>query len=468
MRDAEINLRSVRVAVSCSIGIMLASGTAIIGTFGIFMLPILHDFHWGRAQISGVVMTMSCTTALLAPLLGKIQDRWGVRRILLPGIVLYAVAVMLLSTAHGSLAQFYLLFFGVGVAAALISIVPYTKVISEWFHRTRGIMLALVGAGVAVGASLLPQLARVLILRFGWRGGYIGIGLLILVINFPVQLLNLKESPRGQATHPKLDDAGSELDRGLGLAAWQIRQSRIYWSLIAVIFMTTFVVGGVLPHLVPMLIDRGIPPAQATNAMTIYILGGIAGRVTMGRLLDCFRSPAIIVPFYLLAISGLFILYTASSPLMLVLSGSLIGMCSGAEAEFGPYLHSRYFGVRAFAETYGLQFMFLAVANGLGPVVMGAVFDRNGSYWKMFFIHAILLAAAAGLLLTLRPYAHAVGSHGAVETRREGGGLRSRSFSIRSTSKVQMDQKSHGAGFEVMPDSVPAEGSQVPGCGRDQ
>ena len=58
MKDAEINFRSVRVAITCSIGIMMASGTVIIGSFGVFMLPILHDFHWGRAKVSGVVMTI--------------------------------------------------------------------------------------------------------------------------------------------------------------------------------------------------------------------------------------------------------------------------------------------------------------------------------------------------------------------------------------------------------------------------
>jgi MFS family permease len=405
MRDAEINFHSVRVAVSCSIGIMLASGTAIIGTFGIFMLPILREFHWGRAQISGVVMTMSCTTALLAPLLGKLQDRWGVRRILLPGIVLYAASVMLLSTARGAIAQFYLLFFFVGVAATLISIVPYTKVISEWFHRTRGIVLALVGAGVSVGASLLPQLARVFIGHFGWRGAYVGIGLLIICVNLPVQSLFLTESPGKNIALPN-DLRKNEISSDLwGMTAPEIRKSRTYWTLIASVFLTTFVVGGVLAHLVPMMVDRGIRSVEATNALTLYILGGIAGRLTMGRLLDRFSSPRVVFPFYLIAIAGLIVLYTAKDARVLALSGALIGVCSGAEAEFGPYLHSRYFGLRAFAETYGLQFMFLAVANGLGPVAMGAVYDFSGSYWKMIFVQILLLAVAAGLLLSLRPYA---------------------------------------------------------------
>jgi len=445
MRDAEINFRSVRVAITCSIGIMMASGTVIIGSFGVFMLPILHDFHWGRAKVSGVVMTMSCTTALLAPLLGKLQDRWGVRRILLPGIVLYAAAVMLLSSARGSVAQFYLLYLLVGVTAAMISLVPYTKVISEWFHHRRGTVLALVGAGVAVGASLVPQLARVLIAHFGWRGAYIGLGLLIVCVNLPVQGLFLREKPVAKSVL-RLEVASPQLgQQGWGMTAPEIRRSRTYWTLIAGIFLTTFVVGGVLAHLVPMMIDRGLASAEATTALTIYIQSGIVGRLTMGRLLDRFRSPAIIFPFYLLAICGLFVLYTAANPHMLVLSGALIGVCSGAEAEFGPYLHSRYFGVRAFAETYGLQFLFLAVANGLGPVVMGFAFDRSGSYGKMFVVHTVLLAIAATLLLSLRPYAEIAGGKEAAADRpaqriRRLVGLWSRGF-----SKPRIEQKNQEA-----------------------
>ena len=445
MRDAEVNSRSVRVAISCSIGIMLASGTAIIGTFGIFMLPILREFHWGRAQISGVVMTMSCTTALMAPVLGKLQDCWGVRKILLPGIVLYAASVMLLSTARGAIAQFYLLYFLVGIAATLISIVPYTKVISQWFHRTRGIVLALVGAGVSVGASLLPQVARIFIGQYGWRGAYVGIGLLIVGVNLPVQILFLKESPPKSAASPNEFRSEETSPEVRGMTAPEIRRSGIYWTLIGSIFLTTFVVGGVLAHLVPMMVDRGIRSAEATNALTLYILGGIAGRLTMGRLLDRFSSPRVVFPFYLIAIAGLFILYTARDPRVLALSGALIGVCSGAEGEFGPYLHSRYFGLRAFAETYGLQFMFLAVANGLGPVAMGAVYDLSGSYWRMIFVHITLLAVAAGLLLSLSPYARVAHDQKTTQVRRKNHADRFFGVRFGRVARVRIGQENQGA-----------------------
>jgi MFS family permease len=403
MSHSEFNLHSIRVAVVCSIGIMLASGTVIIGTFGVFMLPILHDYHWGRAAISGVVMTMSCTTALLAPLLGKLQDRWGIRRILIPGIVIYAGAVMLLALANGSIYEFYLQFFLVGVAAALISIVPYTKVVSQWFHRTRGLVLALVGVGVSIGASLIPQLSRLLIAEFGWRGAYVGLGLLILGVNLPVQGFFLKEDPRGARRFSPAAEGSQETS--VGFTAPEIRRSRTYWTLVAIIFLTTFVTGGVMAHVVPMMRDRGISSAKATDALTIYILGGITGRLVMGKLLDGSKSPRIAIPFYILAAAGLIVLYNVRRVDLFVVSGALIGICGGAESELGPYLHSRYFGLRAFAETYGLQFLFLAVANGLGPVAMGAVFDATGSYQWMLVIHLVLLLTAASLFLSLRPYA---------------------------------------------------------------
>jgi MFS family permease len=415
MSDSELNFRSIRTAVVCSIGIMLASGTVIIGTFGIFMLPILHDYHWGRAAISGVVMTMSCTTALLAPLLGKFQDRWGIRRILIPGIVIYAATVMLLAVANGSIYEFYLQYLLVGVAATLISIVPYTKVVSEWFHRTRGLVLALVGVGVSIGASLIPQFSRILIGRFGWRGAYIGLGLLILIVNLPVQGFLLKEAPEGRRRPSPAAEDSPETLRAWRWTAPEIRRSRIYWTLIAIIFLTTFVTGGVMAHIVPMMRDHGISSAQATNALTIYILGGIAGRLLMGKLLDGSKSPRIAIPFYFLAVAGLVVLYNVKSIDLFVASGALVGVCGGAEAEFGPYLHSRYFGLRAFAETYGLQFLFLAVANGLGPVAMGAVFDATGSYQWMLAIHVVLLVAAATLFLSLRPYAAGASPHGITE-----------------------------------------------------
>lgn len=383
---------------------MLASGTSIIGTFGMFMLPILKEFGWGRARISGVVMAMSCTTALLAPLFGRLFDRWGVRRIVLPGIVLFASAVMLLSLASGSVAQFYFLFFLVGVSASFISIVPFTKVVSSWFDKQRGVVLAFVGAGVSLGAAVLPHIARYFIAHWGWRFAYIGIGLVILAINLPVQFFWLREGAAASSTNRAPAGEKRQLAEPNGMSAARVRRAPTYWVLIAIIFLTTFAVGGISPHMAPLMIGRGLSAQAAASTLSMYVLGGVGGRLLMGKLLDCFRTPRVALPFYLAAVAGVILLQAAHSATVFALSGVLIGICLGAEGEMAPFLLSRYFGLKSFAEIYALLFLFLAFANGVAPVAVGAVFDATGSYRIALHSAGAVLAVSAALFCLLGPY----------------------------------------------------------------
>ncbi|MEI9963493.1 MAG: hypothetical protein WDM92_01010 [Caulobacteraceae bacterium] len=183
-----------------------------------------------------------------------------------------------------------------------------------------------------------------------------------------------------------------------GLDAKEVRRTPTYWLLAAVQIFTTFATGGIIAHLAPMMIDRGETATKGAEALALCTLGGTGGRLLMGLLLDRFRSPRIAVPFALGAVGGVLLLIYARSAPQFVAAGMLISVCMGAEGELAPYLHSRYFGLKAFAETFGLQFLFLAFANGVGITAMGAVFDAAGSYRPLLWAHAVLFSLVAGRL----------------------------------------------------------------------
>lgn len=399
MHVSEFNRRSTGSAFACTVGTMLASGTTIIGTFSVFMLPILAEFGWGRAKISGVMMTMSCTSALLSPLVGRLLDRWGVRRVVLPGFLLFALAVMGLSRASENVVLFYLAFLTVGVPAALISIVPYVKVVSAWFNHRRGLVLALVGVGATLCGSQMPPLARWLIDGHGWRGAYLIMGVAILLIGLPILWALLHEPARRTERTAQASDPLQQ-----GMSAAQIRRDPTYWLLIAILFLSTFAVGGTLGHMVPLMVDRGLTPAQAALALSIFPLGSVIGRLGMGFLLDHFRTPRVALPFFAAAMLGLLLLQSGESLGQFVAAGALLGLCLGAEGESAPYLHSRYFGLKAFAETFGLKFMFLAIGNGVGILAMGAAHDLFGDYRPLLWVFLGLFVLTLIFLLLLGPY----------------------------------------------------------------
>jgi MFS family permease len=80
----------------------------------------------------------------------------------------------------------------------------------------------------------------------------------------------------------------------------------------------------------------------------------------------------------------------------------LLGVGLGSEADIAPYLLAQYCGRKHFSVLYGLTWTAYAVGGATGPLVVGRLYDRVGSYQPRFIVGlacVALLAAASSLLL---------------------------------------------------------------------
>ena len=100
-----------------------------------------------------------------------------------------------MSFLPNSLLYFYGVYIVAGVAGGGSSTMPYSKVVSHWFDKQRGLALALAAMGAGLGSLIMPPFAQGLISGLGWRGAYLVIGATVFVITIPVVVLWLKERP---------------------------------------------------------------------------------------------------------------------------------------------------------------------------------------------------------------------------------------------------------------------------------
>src|SRR5689334_24312461 len=126
------------------------------------------------------------------------MDRWSIRRVALPGLVLYAAFMCLLGISPASLLIFTILFALAEAASSIQTPIGYAKAIAAWFDRRRGLALGIAMSGVGLGGFVMPQLAQVLIDRVGWRGAYPTLGLLTLAVAFPLVALWIREPRPGE------------------------------------------------------------------------------------------------------------------------------------------------------------------------------------------------------------------------------------------------------------------------------
>ena len=203
-----------------------------------------------------------------------------------------------------------------------------------------------------------------------------------------------------------LAEAGPPEDTG-GLTLAEALKTRTFWIILAAIALGAGCMTAIFAHVVPMLLDRGVPAEQATTVLATFSLVTAGWQIGMGYMLDRIPKPWIAAPFYLLALVGLVLLESTSSYPLLLLSGMLMGLGLGTEYGVLPYFLSRYFGVKHYGAISGSMYAVIVLTQGLTPFLMDLVFDMTGAYDSAIFAICIGLVAGAVLITRLIPF-HAV------------------------------------------------------------
>src|SRR5713101_7748729 len=184
------------VVLAAGVGLALHAGPIIAATFGVFFKPLSQEFGWSRAEVSLAFSLATLVGSGAVLVVGRLVDRFGARKVILPSVVLFGLGVLSLSSLSPFLWHFYALYLVLGIVGSGTTPVAYSQVISHWFDQRRGFALALAISGSSVGAFIMPPLTQALITAVGWRQAYVVLGLLIIGGTLPVVGLLLKESPQ--------------------------------------------------------------------------------------------------------------------------------------------------------------------------------------------------------------------------------------------------------------------------------
>ena len=385
------------------LGLLVGNGPIMQFTFGVLLTPVSREFGWNRGTVSSALVAGLWTTGVATPVIGRLVDRFGIRVVAMPAIVVFSLATASVALVPASPAAFTALYALMGLAAAGQTPLVYAKAISARFDQKRGLALGVAMAGVGLGAALVPQFTQALIRFGGWRVAYVGLGILTLLLAFPAVAIvggQTLPTPTGDTGHGTVEPRHSR-----GLTVREALRARTFWLLAISFFIVAAACGGTVAHLVPFLIDRGITPTAATGVLTTIGIALIGGRLLAGYLLDRIFAPYIAMAFFLAPVIGIVLLLAASRPIAAAIGTILVGIGLGAEVDLIAFLLSRYLGMRSFGEIYGYLFGVFMLGTGLGPFAMGVSFDYTGSYELVFVCFGVSLMIASILMLRLGPYA---------------------------------------------------------------
>ncbi|MFZ9708163.1 MAG: MFS transporter [Steroidobacteraceae bacterium] len=392
-----------KVLVASLLGVAFGASPLPFNTIGFFIDPLQREFGWSRTEISFGITIYGMLAAFLAPVFGWLADRFGVRRVALASLAIFAIVFASFSVMPDSLIAFYVLWTLIGLFGIGSTPVTWSRAINLWFFRQRGLALGLTLVGTSISAMVLPFLTTTFLDQFGWRATFALLSLLPLAIALPVGLFWFRE-PRPEERPPGVAVAGSASLPGLSLQR-AMREVR-FWILWVSVAMVTLAYAGALVHLPSMLSARNFEPTQVATVLSVFGLSIFAGRIITGLLLDRFWAPLVTLPILCLPAVSCFLLM-GDAPLgfaLAICAAFLMGFASGAETDLVAYLAGRYFGLKSYGQIYGVQYMAFGLAAAASPTLYGWVRDTQGSYDPMLLAAAGLFIVGALLLLLLGPY----------------------------------------------------------------
>lgn len=392
------------VVVGSTLALTVSNGPVVLFTFGVFLKPVTSAFGWDRGTMSFAVVLSSTAAALMGPIVGHLIDRWGVRRVTLAAIVCFSFAAAMISQTPASPVVFALLYAVWGLFGSGHANLSYTKAVAGWFDRQRGLALGITMAGTGIGVALMPQFAALAIAEVGWRGAYVALGALVLVVATPAVFFLVRE-PR-----PAQDAAYAlRLAAVGGRSVGEALRSQEFWTIGIAVLLAVVAINGTIAHVVPLLTDRGMSPAVAASALGVIGLSTIGGRLLSGYLLDRFFGPHVAACFFLVSCFGILLLASGAGMPVPVIGVIFLGVSLGAEVDLIGFLVSRYFGLRSFGQICGYLFAVFQLGSGIGPWIMGICYDMLHSYTVALVALGSGLMVAGVLISWLGPYAFPLG-----------------------------------------------------------
>lgn len=371
-------------------GVMVSFAPIVPYTFSLFLDPLHAAFGWKREAMGGAFALAAITVALVSPLIGILLDRYPPRRIILPGILVFAVGLAALSRLTPHIVQFYATFFVLGLVANATAQFAYTRTVLTWFTTHRGVALALLLTGSGIGSILIPPLTQWMIQHHGWRSGFLLLGSIAL-LGLPLTALLVRNRPEAAIVR-----AEHHADKGMTVRA--AMRTAAFWILAFITILSAFSENGLVTNLAPILTQHGLLAATAALALSVRGGAGIIGRLGIGFAIDHVSPERIQSLVLALAAAGTLILAFAGGAWTALLGAAILGVGLGSEADVGPYLLARYFGRRHFSVLYGLTWTAYAIGGATGPLWIGHLYDRAGAYLPRFIVYLAAVAFGAVIL----------------------------------------------------------------------
>ncbi len=390
--------------------VTMAIGVNARTAFSLFFPPILSEFGWERGVTAGAFSFGFVVSGFASPLIGRLMDRAGPRAVMELGGALMAGGLLLAPLTREPWHLYVTIGVMVGAGSVCLGYSGQSQFLPNWFIRRRGLAMGIAFAGVGIGSVTLLPWVQHMIEQTGWRTACTAIGLVLLIVLAPINLL-LRKRPEDVGLAPDGDAAPASssankpvsniLDPVWAATDWTLdralRTARFWWLALG-FFGGLYAWYAVQVHQTQFLLDIGFSPGVAVWALGIVSLLGIPGQILLGHLSDRIGREAI----WAISCTGFAICFAALIALkyqpslfliyLMVLTQGVLGY--GLTSVMGAVVLEIFQGPQ-FGSIFGCIMLAGLAGGAAGPWATGFLHDVTQNYTIAFAIGIAVSALSA-------------------------------------------------------------------------
>ena len=395
--------------------VFLSTGLSVGMTqysFGEFAGPLKEQFGWTQTQLN-LSLAFSFISGIIAPFIGGLSDRAGIRPVMFGSLLLIAIGFALRPFIT-ELWHWYLFSALVYAGFPGATLLPAGKVVGLWFPKTRGRVMGAVMAGNNFGGMTMPPLAAGIIAVVSWEVAYVTFAVIMALLALVALLVVVEDSASvrvemertGRGDQVEISQAAAQT----GVTVRQALRNRNFWLIMIGLVAATFTYQGVLTQLRQHFEESGFEPALATTAVSIIAGMGIGSKLAFGRASERITARIATVISVLLQAIGVLMIASADTQALLWVGIFVFGLGFGGLGALTVLVVQEAFGMKEFGGIMGVVQVGMIVSGAGAPFLAGALHDSTGSFDSTFLIIVGIFAIGIVALLFARPVEAALDS----------------------------------------------------------
>ncbi|MDG0866088.1 MFS transporter [Candidatus Lucifugimonas marina] len=373
--------------------------------FGEFAGPLKEQFGWSQTELN-YSLVFSFISGLLAPYIGNLSDRIGIRPVMFFSLLLIATG-FLLRPFITELWHWYLFSSLVYAGFPGATIMPAGKMVGLWFPKTRGRVMGAVVAGNNFGGVTMPPLAAAIIAALSWEMAYVTFGMIMAALGVVALFVIVEDENKietemnqtGRADQAHVARAAARA----GLTVKQALRNRNFWLVMIGLVAATFTYQGVLTQLRQHFEESGFAPAVATTAVSIIAGMGIFSKLAFGRASEKITARVATIISVSLQAAGVFIIASADATPLLWVGIFVFGTGFGGLGALIVLVVQEAFGMKEFGGIMGLMQVGMIASSAGAPYMAGKIHDATESFDVSFFVIVAIFLLGIVALALARP-----------------------------------------------------------------